>query len=184
VSVLFVDGWFGPDPGDWQELWAENLPGSIRVAQADWERPERHSWVTRLDQAIAECCEPPVLIAHSLGCLTVAAWAADHGGRPVRAAMLVTPADVERNPEPAIRGFAPIPSQALPFPALVVASGNDQWMTLGRARFFADAWEARFAEAGAVGHMMASEGYGPWPEGEELLAALLDASSGSGLAAG
>jgi predicted alpha/beta hydrolase family esterase len=81
VSVLFVDGWFGPDPGDWQELWAENLPGSIRVAQADWERPERHSWAARLDQAIAECREPPVLIAHSLGCLTVAAWAAGHGGR-------------------------------------------------------------------------------------------------------
>lgn len=184
MSVLFVDGWFGPDPGDWQELWAENLPGSIRVAQVGWERPERLSWVARLDQAIAECREPPVLIAHSLGCLTVAAWAADHGGRPVRAAMLVTPADVERNPEPAIRGFAPIPRQALPFPALVVASGNDRWMTLGRARFFADAWGARFAEAGEVGHLTVSEGYGPWPEGEELLAGLLDASAGTRLEAG
>jgi predicted alpha/beta hydrolase family esterase len=28
-----------------------------------------------------------------------------------------------------------------------------------------------------VGHLMASEGYGPWPAGEELLAGLLDGSS-------
>jgi hypothetical protein len=27
MTILFVDGWLGPDPGDWQELWARALPG-------------------------------------------------------------------------------------------------------------------------------------------------------------
>jgi uncharacterized protein len=67
MRILFVDGWNGPDPGDWQELWLRELPGATRVEQEDWEMPERQAWVRRLDEAIALCAEPPVLIAHSLG---------------------------------------------------------------------------------------------------------------------
>lgn len=166
---MFVDGWFGPEPGDWQELWAHKLPGSFRLEQSDWEQPERHTWVAQLDKAIADCSRPPVLIAHSLGCLTVAHWVAEGAGRPVRAAMLVTPADVEDNPEPAIQGFDPIPRQAFPFPTLVAASSSDRWMTPERARYFADRWGAQFADAGDVGHLTVKGGYGPWPLGERLL---------------
>jgi hypothetical protein len=52
----------GPIRRTGKELWAENLPGSTRMARIGWERPERHSWVAQLDQAVAECREPPVLI--------------------------------------------------------------------------------------------------------------------------
>ena len=169
MSILFVDGWFGPDPGDWQELWAKTLPDAARLEQEDWERPERKAWVERLDEAIASCRRPPVLIAHSLGCVTVAHWVAAGSGRPVRAALLAAPADVERNHEADIRGFAPIPLSAFPFPTLVVASGNDRWMTPDRARCFADAWGAGLAEAGDVGHLTVGDGYGPWPAGRRLL---------------
>ncbi|MEU4801957.1 alpha/beta hydrolase [Actinosynnema sp. NPDC023587] len=178
MTVLFVDGWFGPDPGDWQELWARDLPGSARVGQDDWDVPERTAWVRRLDEAIAACDEPPVLVAHSLGVPTVVHWAARPRpaagtDRRVRGALLVTPADVERNPDPAIRGFAPLPVDALPFPAVLAASRTDRWMTPERARFFADAWGARFADVGEVGHLTVAEGPGPWDQGRELLDALL-----------
>lgn len=174
MTILFVDGWLGPDPGDWQELWAHKLPASVRVTQDDWQHAERDQWVARLDEAIAGCKEPPVLVAHSLGCLTSAHWVADGTKRPVRAALLVTPADVEHNVTPEIVGFDPIPRIVFPFPAIVVASRNDHWMTLDRALSFATAWGARFVDAGEVGHLTVGGGYGPWPEGERLLGDLLD----------
>jgi predicted alpha/beta hydrolase family esterase len=167
--VLFVDGWHGPDPGDWQELWAAGLPGAARVEQRDWHHPERDAWVARLDETIAGFDEPPVLIGHSLGALTVAHWVAAGARRPVAAAMLVTPADVERHQRADISGFAPIPTARFPFPTLLVASDTDAWMTPERARHFAECWGARFTSAGAVGHLTVDEGFGHWPPGLELL---------------
>lgn len=73
------------------------ISGSLRVEQDDWQHAERHKWVARLDEAIAACPESPVLIAHSLGCPTVAHWVSDNPHRTVRAALMVTPADIERN---------------------------------------------------------------------------------------
>ncbi|MFI9816983.1 RBBP9/YdeN family alpha/beta hydrolase [Saccharothrix variisporea] len=171
MTVVFVDGWFGPDPGDWQELWGLDLV-SRRVVQDDWNTPRRELWVQRLDEVLAEEVEPPVLVGHSLGVLTVAHWVAAGGDRPVRGALLVTPADVERNPDPAIRGFAPIPRTPFPFPAIVAASRTDRWMTPDRAREFADAWGAELVDVGPVGHLTAAEGPGAWAAGRELLDAV------------
>lgn len=172
-NLLFVDGWHGPDPGDWQERWAAEVPGAVRVVQDEWQRPERDAWVERLDAAIGEALaasgEPPVLVGHSLGALTVAHWVAAGAGRPVAAAMLVTPADVETHQRAEIRGFAPLPTARFPFPALLVASENDSWMTPGRARHVAACWGARLVSAGPVGHLTVDGGFGPWPHGIDLL---------------
>jgi predicted alpha/beta hydrolase family esterase len=46
-------------------------------------------------------------------------------------------------------------------------------MSIERARALAQAWGARFANAGACGHINVAAGFGPWPAGEELLAELL-----------
>ena len=51
------------------------------------------------------------------------------------------------------------------FPAVVVASSDDPYCTLDRARHFASSWGATFAEAGSVGHINTVSGHGPWPEG-------------------
>lgn len=171
MTVLFVDGWYGPEPGDWQSVWSEHLPDSTRVPQDDWDKPIRADWVARLDETIARCSRPPFLVAHSLGCLTVAHWVAEGGNKPVRGVLLVTMADVERNPEPEIRGFDPIPRVPLPFPAILAASGNDRWMTPDRAASFAKSWGARLVDIGPVGHLTGA--HGPWPEGEALLVELL-----------
>jgi uncharacterized protein len=171
MRILFIDGWYGPDPGDWQELWLRDLPDAARVGQDDWERPDRDAWVSRMDEAIGECTEPPLLIGHSLGCVALAHWAAVGGGHPVRGAMLAAPADVEAHDEPALRSFAPIPRTPFPFPAVVVASRTDPWMTPQRAREFADAWRASFVDGGEIGHLTVPE-YGPWPAGRQILAEL------------
>ncbi|XVV08068.1 RBBP9/YdeN family alpha/beta hydrolase [Actinosynnema sp. CA-248983] len=107
-----------------------------------------------------------------MGELTVAHWVAG-GGRPVKGALLVTPADVERNPDPAIRGFAPIPRTPFPFPTIVAASRTYRWMTPERAQEFADAWGAKLVDVGPVGHLTVAEGPGSRPAGRALLDQLL-----------
>ena len=111
-----------------------------------------------------------VLIAHSLGCVAVAHWAAAFGHR-LRGALLVAPVDVETPGFAAFptTGFKPMPLQQLPFPSTVVASTTDEWVTLGRARQFANAWGSEFIDIGAAGHINAASGHGSWPEGLALL---------------
>lgn len=45
IKLLFVDGWHGPDPGDWQELWASRTPGAARVTQDNWDVAEAGAWM-------------------------------------------------------------------------------------------------------------------------------------------
>lgn len=170
--ILIIPGHYGSGPGHWQSLWEESMPGASRVPMPNWEFPRRPDWVEALDEAVRRANEtaPPLLVAHSLGCLAVAHWAASGSRRSVHAALLVAPTDVER-PELdlLLPGWAPVPLRSLGFPARVVASSDDPYVTLERARAFADAWQARFTHAGAKGHLNAAAGYGPWALGEGLL---------------
>jgi predicted alpha/beta hydrolase family esterase len=90
--------------------------------------------------------------------------------------LLVAPADVDSaaHTPPETRGFAPMPLARLPFPATVIASRDDAYVTLARARQFARAWGAAFVDAGAIGHINAASGLGDWPAGRRWLRALLD----------
>ena len=58
-----------------------------------------------------------------------------------------------------------MPLARLPFPATVIASSDDPYVTLARARAFAAAWGAAFVDAGALGHINAASGLGDWPAG-------------------
>lgn len=117
-----------------------------------------------------------VLVGHSLGCITVARWAAaypDQAGVRVRAAFLVAPADVERLPDYPLASFAPIPRTPLPFRTTVVGSRNDPFMAYERTEEFAAVWGANLVDAGDAGHINADSALGRWTEGHRLLANLL-----------
>ena len=101
--------------------------------------------------------------------------------RPIRAALLATPADVE-NPLPAgyptlteleQGGWLPMARQPLPFPTTVVASRNDPLASFDRVAGMADDWGAALHDAGAVGHLNPPAGFGRWAAGEALIAGLL-----------
>ncbi len=66
-----------------------------------------------------------------------------------------------------------MPLAPLPFPATVVASDDDPYVTLARAQAFAAAWGATFVDAGRKGHLNADSCLGDWPEGRRHLEALL-----------
>lgn len=147
----------------------------MRVTQRDWDAPDPEAWLAALENALAAAAEPAVLVAHSLGCALVARAAARPIAARIAAALLVAPADVDspdRTPAET-RGFSPMPRLPLPFPATVVASENDPYVALDRARTFAAAWGAAFVDAGARGHLNAASGLGDWPEGRRLFEALL-----------
>ena len=174
--MLVLPGWQGSGPDHWQSRW-ERLHGYQRVEQHDWMRPLRGDWTARLEDVVLDAGGPVVLVAHSLGCILVAWWAAHsaHAHR-VRGALLVAPGDVERTGVHAqLPGWAPIAVHSpLLFPAVLVASHDDPWCSLERARTLAGAWGARVVEAGARGHLNAESGLGDWPEGHALLASLMN----------
>jgi predicted alpha/beta hydrolase family esterase len=170
-DVLVLAGLWDSGPRHWQTLWEQKHPGWMRVPHRDWFNPECHEWVAELDAAVAGAENgPPVLVAHSLACALVAHWAACGSVLKVAGAFLVAPSDVDAPSYPAdAKGFKPMPMQKLPFPSIVVASSNDPYVTLERARAFAEAWGSRFVEIGAAGHINGDSGYGEWPEGERML---------------
>jgi hypothetical protein len=176
ATVLFVPGLRDHVEDHWQTHAARALPGSVTVEPLQRERLSREARVAALDAALQAIEGDVVFAAHSAGCMMVAHWAAAQT-RPIRGALLVTPADVE-NPLPAgyptmaelaDNGWLPIPRSRLPFPALVVASRNDPLAGFGRVEDLAWDWGAQLRDAGEVGHLNPAAGYGRWPEALALI---------------
>jgi uncharacterized protein len=172
-EILLIPGYSGSGPEHWQTLWERRLPNARRVRQRDWNRPDRREWTTTVDREVRRCAAPPVLVAHSLGCLTVVCWAAEHEVA-VKGALLVAPPDVEApDALEEIRSFAPVPMEPLSFPVITVMSEDDPHATSARSRAFAAAWQSRLVSVGAAGHLNSASGLGSWPAGLELLDQLL-----------
>lgn len=167
VQVLIVPGLGDSGPGHWQTLWADSGPAFRRVRQRDFDHPQRADWIAGLDAELRRRPGPTVLVGHSLGCIAIAAWAQRHDSARVAGALLVAPADAD-----ALGLLDGVPLAPLPFPATVVASSDDPYCTLPRARVFAAAWGAEFVDHGPSGHLNIAAGFGPWPRGERLLAGL------------
>ncbi|HEX5830859.1 MAG TPA: alpha/beta hydrolase [Gemmatimonadaceae bacterium] len=184
VTTLILPGLFDSGPDHWQSHWERADDTCRRVVQADWATPRCADWVTTLDQAIAAQEGPVVLVGHSSACALVAHWArsapAAHLAR-VRGALLVAPSDPEgpRYPE-GPTGFAPMPLTPLPFPSIVVASTDDEYVAPEQARAYAAAWRRAFVDTGPAGHINAARGFGAWPEGYALLRQLRVGSGAAG----
>jgi len=170
TNYLIIPGLGNSGPEHWQTFFENSGSHFYRVEQREWDRPDCEDWVETIDQQIRKF-DPAtvVLIGHSLGCTTIAHWAA-RNKTLIKGALLVAPSDIEQPVYtfPAT-GFAPIPLLTLPFPSIVVASEDDPWVSLERAGFFAERWGSRFQNIGKAGHINLAAGFGPWPQGLELL---------------
>ncbi len=176
LRFLSLPGWQSSDEQHWQTRW-EILHAHARVEQADWQWPRRGDWMSRLDEVVVDgpASVPVVLVAHSLGCQLVAAWAAhSRHTAQVQAALLVAPPDTERpDTPPQLFNWRPIARQPLPFTSLVVASHNDPYCALERAGEMAAHWGSQFINIGDHGHINSASKLGDWPQGQALLASLL-----------
>jgi uncharacterized protein len=169
-TVLLLPGWQNSGPDHWQSRW-EALHGHRRVEQDDWLWPRRGDWMARLDEVLLETPQPVLLVAHSLGCQLVAAWAAHsaHVER-VAGALLVAPPDTEREDMPPnLFNWRPIVREHLPFSAIVVVSSDDPYCALPRSAQMAADWGAERVELGPRGHINGDSGLGDWPDGLALL---------------
>lgn len=179
TTILTIPGLGGSGPSHWQSLWDTKHLGCRRVHQQNWNIPHFDTWVEGLHAAIMTCHEPPLLVAHSLGCALLAHWAAKHPDIPVEGALMVAPADVDSDQYTPFEAqvFAPMPLTPLPFPTTVVSSSNDPYVTSQRAQIFATAWGAEFVNIGEHAHINADSFLEDWQEGWDLLQDITDVQS-------
>ena len=175
LRVLLVPGGGGSGPDHWHSHWEALDPRVERVVQRDWEAGTREEWVATLDRVLQADDRPTVVVPHSLGCLTVAAWAARKSG-PIVGALMVGPADVDADwadtaeaRGPLYRSFRPVPMQPLAFPSLLVASTDDPLLSVPRAQALAQAWGSELQTVGALQHIGSESLLGDWPQGRALL---------------
>ncbi|HVX37455.1 MAG TPA: alpha/beta hydrolase [Hyphomicrobium sp.] len=162
-TTIIVPGLKSSGPTHWQTWLEHRVAGSLRVTQRDWNDPHLPDWSGRVRREITRATGSIFIVAHSFGALAAVQAASDHMER-ISGALLVAPADPNRF---GIAEF--LPSKPLEFPAIVVASTNDPWMTSERAAHWARLWKADFISLGDAGHINAEAGFGPWPEALALL---------------
>ena len=169
-TILIVPGLRGSGPRHWQSWFQERLPNCRRVIQRDWDKPDLSAWSSAVRREIARAPGRSWIVAHRFGCLATV-YSCGFVDTRIAGAMLVAPA------EPSLFGIeAMMPRRRLGFPALLVASENDKWISADRARFWADVWGAEFVNAGGAGHINVASGHGQWTEGLGLLKRLQEAS--------
>ncbi len=172
TSVLILPGWQNSGPLHWQSRW-EVAHGYRRVEQHDWMRPLRGDWIARLEDVLlsGDTDVPVVLVAHSLGCQLVAAWAShSKNTHLVKAALLVAPSDPAREAlQPVLPSWSPVALQHLPFTSVLIGSQNDPYCSAERAQQFVDAWGCLWVNAGNQGHLNADSELHDWAEGHAQL---------------
>lgn len=175
ADILMVPGWHGSGPDHWQSRWERSLSTARRVQQEDWSAPDKDKWVGNIIRAVAATTRPAVLVAHSLGVLAAVHALSKLPEHAIAGAFLVAPPDIDNSHEvpitdgyvwpPSGFGFPPTPLAALACPSVLLASTNDPYCRVERARHFAAAWGADLVEIGPAGHVNAESGHGPWPDG-------------------
>lgn len=170
-AYVVVPGIWNSDEDHWQTRWEHAWGGdALRIVPSSWDEPEADDWDAAITRAVRLSPEPPVIVAHSLGCLAALAWLGEHG-REARGAFLVAP------PDPQAAGFPTeavgfrFPSAAVLAPTVIVASDDDPWCTIDRAAAMASAAGAALLRVGPLGHVNVAAGVGAWDRGRELLAA-------------
>lgn len=171
TPLLILPGRNNSGPQHWQTLWQERRAGAVRLQPVSWTDPDLSDWISALDRAIETCPAPPILVAHSMGCLLVVCWAHLHRANlSISGAFLVAPPNFKRDGFQS-PSFTQIPESPLPYPALVIASTNDPYCPIEVAAGLAKGWEAGFISVGARGHISTEPGNGDWEEGRHLLEA-------------
>ncbi|THG31328.1 serine hydrolase family protein [Glaciibacter flavus] len=170
MRTIVLPGIGGSGPGHWQSLWEAGDPTFVRFAPASWDEPDLVDWMDALDAAVDATDEPPLLLAHSLGTLLVAHWAARSDALVAGAFLVAVPdADGPAFPD-AAPDFGGAPRAPLRFPSVLVASSSDPYASIEYDRTLAADWGSEFVDAGAVGHLNERSGIGAWPDGRALFA--------------
>lgn len=189
THLIMVPGINGSDAVHWQSRW-EQQPGSAdipagtsfaRIAPASWDEPDLPDWLDAIDSAVDAARPGFYFVAHSLGCLAVAAWlaAATSAGRGCAGAFLVAPPDTTAATFPGEASTFRVPAAtaatALGVPALLLSSADDPYCSPAGAAALAEGWAAELRDVGRFGHLNSASGLADWPVGQRLLAGFIAA---------
>jgi len=170
THYFIIPGYQGSGPEHWQTWIEDKQPNFHRIQQRDWDKPDLAEWSAEIDKVIADYDpESVVLVAHSLGCLTVVDWVKRYK-RKVKAALLVAPPDAEIIRKKLDENLLEeTPMHKIPFRTTLVASTNDPWISIEKAECYAENWGSEFINIGDAGHINNLSGYGEWEQGYEIL---------------
>lgn len=174
TNYFIIPGLGGSGSDHWQTRFEETQPNFQRIQQKNWDEPDMDEWVERIENAIAGFdLESIVFVAHSLGCLTVAEWSKRYSRR-IKGALLVAPPDADLLQQKLNRKlFEQTPAEKLNFKTVVVASANDHWVTIDKAKSYAENWGGSFINIGDAGHINNLSGFGEWEQGLDILKELV-----------
>jgi predicted alpha/beta hydrolase family esterase len=173
--LLIIPGLGDSGEKHWQSFWLQKFPNSTKVIQDNWDEPQLDEWLARLDESIQKIQQPTILVAHSLAVSVVMHWISRYNNSNIIGALLIAPADVNspgHTPD-FLRHFSPIPTQAIPFPTLVIGTENDTYISLERAKELASDWGSDFVNIGQKGHINSESDLEYWEEGQTLLQQLI-----------
>ncbi len=172
--------WMHPLRGDWITRLEDHLL-SIKEhsvqniqrleAQNAYKTASKPSAHLKQNTSHNEPAKDVLLIAHSLGCHLVAAWAAlSKQTHRIKGALLVAPPDARREDFPQeMKSWRSPVLQKLPFPSICVISSTDPFCDVQTGKVMAKAWGSEQFELGARGHINADSGLRDWPLGKGLL---------------
>ncbi len=170
THYFIIPGYQGSEPDHWQS-WIESKGANFRrIHQHDWSNPDISEWASNIDKAIRDYDpENVILVAHSLGCHSVAEWVKKYNRR-IKAALLVAPPDAELVNSKIKRNL--IETDYIihfPFRSTVIASSTDPWISIEKAFFYAKSWGSEFINIGDAGHINTLSGHGKWEQGYDIL---------------
>jgi len=176
-AIFLIPGLYNSGPEHWQTHWEKEY-GFTRILQKDWNNPVCEDWIAAIDAMVSKAVvEEVILIGHSLGCASIVHWAAAFR-RKIKGALLVAPSDVDAPSYPkGTTGFMPMPLNHLSFPSVVIASSNDEYVSMERAKYFAQCWGSECINAGDLYHINAASNLGNWPFGYQILHRFINTSA-------
>ena len=177
TAFLIVPGLANSGEQHWQSLWEKKYKNFYRVQQKQWDNPFSGDWIQTIEKHVQLLQDKQLfIVAHSLGCITVAHWA-QQTKLHVNGAFFVAPPDINLIQKYDLaKGFTSVPHSKLPFASVLLASTNDNYSRIEVAEQYASYWNSTFINVGAKGHINADSGFGEWPEGFQMLNQFVEAN--------
>jgi predicted alpha/beta hydrolase family esterase len=169
-TFLFLHGLEGSGEGHWQRWLTPRLTETgatvVFPELPDADDPQPDVWERELVRVLAELGEPPVVLAHSLGCALWLRHASRAGDRLAERVLLVAPPRIET--VPAVVRFSEFePDAARVHTACpdtrIVCSDEDPYNPAGALTTHAEPLDIPADVIPGAGHVNVEAGYGTWP---------------------
>lgn len=166
---VIIPGYGGSGGGHWQTYWETASDSFSRIKPTSFDNTDLSDWLAAVEDTVAQQSSPPVLIAHSLGCLLAAEYLHRSKTEVAGVFMVAVPDPAGPNfPISEAREFAEFSRQLLRCPSLIVVSSNDPYSKAVYTNEIATLWGADVVNIGAKDHI---NEVGQWDEGHNLLTA-------------